>query len=1022
MTARSTDRFRKPAAGMLSLCLTIALGFTVSTPSPASASEPTDRVTASWNMQGQRDGTGGIPESRWETGIQQLLDEGVQVASLQEAGSAPPPNSHWSDRVFPTPGVTEHIWSIRTNSRPRIVNIYWADTGQQRNGLAIISEETARNAVQLTVGGRFNSRPMMGVQFGQDWYFNAHARANGENSANDAADIIETARQFIAANDPGANWMVLADFNQNPGRMPANLQNHIVAADAPTHQGGAELDFSYTNTGDNNTVLARRRGLNSDHFYVRYALNPDCRPAARRAAAGCYTQPVPGEEYRFFSYELSTGVLANEYASHGAVPGPPSLQKAERKETEVVRVLFSTAPGRYIIAMDDDWCVTRYRPGASKNVTETPCRPDIDTAQWEFADGQIKIPGSNESLRPAERQIGAGLITSPDPYLWHFERWVDNGSSHPDTGTPGNQALKVMVVGDSMSQGYEGDYTWRYRLSQWFRANNITVDFVGPHHGTRPPDAPAPPEPPALTTSPDTGAPSAANPPTAGAYAPGITFDSDHFAVWGRQAAQVKTQIRQAVSTYQPDLLLVGLGFNDMGWFVSGAQGTLDSIKTLVDEARAAKPDVDLALANVPQRTRIDNRQDLIDNTNSYNDMLVRAIPSWSTTASRIELVDWRKAYDCGPDACPGGYDGLHPNALGEHQIAGAFGKTLHEKWRLGAQAPSVPNSVPGRPTPVPANVKAASSPLGVTVTWDAVFGAYGYDIRSRVSGGSWNEWRVGANRYDTTWTVDGLTWEYQVRTNNGEGVRSAWSPLVSAISRPETALGPTDIVTRATATGVDISWKPATGPHTQTIDRYQAMVYDKDTPGAFLNSVGVRGLSTHIDGLIPGHHYIVAVATWNGVGGGLPRVARPVLIGAGTPGTPANLAVVSTDPTTVQMSWTGASQAAGYHVWVRNVNGGSSDNPAPTSSEIIVDGTTHSIAFLYPGTWNYEFCVSAVNGVAESEKSPCVTPQRPSGAKAMSGALGSAPKPPKATTAMGDPSAIAELAKARTLREASMS
>lgn len=27
-------------------------------------------------------------------------------------------------------------------------------------------------------------------------------------------------------------------------------------------------------------------------------------------------------------------------------------------------------------------------------------------------------------------------------------------------------SLKVLIVGDSMTQGQEGDYTWRYRISQ----------------------------------------------------------------------------------------------------------------------------------------------------------------------------------------------------------------------------------------------------------------------------------------------------------------------------------------------------------------------------------------------------------------------------------------------------------------------------------------------------------------------------------------------------------------------------
>ncbi|NSC25667.1 hypothetical protein FM076_32770 [Streptomyces albus subsp. chlorinus] len=262
------------AAGFVAPAL-VAVDWT----SPPAHAVERDRVAGQWNMNGERDGLDGtVPESRWLTQIRRMLnDDGVEVASLQEAGNGPPPSSRQSDRVFPQPGVTEHLYNIGTNSRPDIVNIYWADPGQQRNGLAIASRETARDAVQLPVGGRFNSRPMMGVQFGETWYFNAHALSNGPSAPNDAEDIIETARQFMARYHPGQHWVVLADFNRNPGRMPANLQNHIVASNQPTHQGGGELDFAYMENANNSTVNAVRGGTNSDHTaYVRYLPNPYC--------------------------------------------------------------------------------------------------------------------------------------------------------------------------------------------------------------------------------------------------------------------------------------------------------------------------------------------------------------------------------------------------------------------------------------------------------------------------------------------------------------------------------------------------------------------------------------------------------------------------------------------------------------------------------------------------------------------------------------------------------------------------
>lgn len=41
--------------------------------------------------------------------------------------------------------------------------------------------------------------------------------------------------------------------------------------------------------------------------------------------------------------------------------------------------------------------------------------------------------------------------------------------------------LKIMVCGDSMTHGEEGDHTWRYRVWEWFKdsAPEIKVNFVG---------------------------------------------------------------------------------------------------------------------------------------------------------------------------------------------------------------------------------------------------------------------------------------------------------------------------------------------------------------------------------------------------------------------------------------------------------------------------------------------------------------------------------------------------------------
>ncbi|MFJ2024544.1 phosphatidylinositol-specific phospholipase C domain-containing protein [Streptomyces sp. NPDC087897] len=565
--------------------------------------------------------------------------------------------------------------------------------------------------------------------------------------------------------------------------------------------------------------------------------------------------------------------------------------------------------------------------------------------------------------RPALDRMGVMMMDFPGGKL------IDDIIGRNSTG---GSTLKVMVVGDSMSQGHEGDHTWRYRLWQWFRDQRVPVDFVGPYTGTKPQETPSAPQPPRLQGEPE---PAPGPPRTSGAYAAGAEdFDSDHFAVWGRQAAQDKGLIKDQVTKYRPDLLLVGLGFNDMGWFVSDASGTLSSMEELVEEARAARSDLKFALANVPQRERIGGRDDLITKTTAYNALLADAVPKWHTASSPVELVDWAGAYDCAPASCPAAHDGLHPNAVGEYQIAGAFGTTLHEDFGIGSSAPDVPTSAPGRPSGTPGNVEAVSADSGIVVTWDKVFGAYGYEVRSRLAGApGWSTTRALGNRFDSTWVADGQTWEYQVRTDSG-GTASAWSDTVSATARPRTAPGPVGIVTHPTATGADLVWGAPTGPYTDTIDRYGVIAYDLDTPGAFVETVGTREKSLRFDGLKSGHRYVLAVQTWNKAGGGLPALGRPVVVGAGTPPAPTGLEVRSTDPTTVELDWNGSDQAAGYRVWVRNINDGSPSR----AEESVVQETHHGVAFLFPGTWNYEFCVTAVNGALESDKSACVVAPRP--------------------------------------------
>lgn len=451
--------------------------------------------------------------------------------------------------------------------------------------------------------------------------------------------------------------------------------------------------------------------------------------------------------------------------------------------------------------------------------------------------------------------------------------------------TASNHKMRIMIVGDSITHGVEGDHTWRYRLWEWLQGSthSTTFEFVGPYSGTVPPEKPHPPEPPRFAGEPE--------PPerdlSTGGYALDVSkdFSGRHFAYTGRQVFQAKDTIEEQVSLHQPDLLLVMLGFNDLGWCVSGPEGTLENMMKFISNARAAKGDLRFAVANVLQRSPLPGHPELTNWTTKYNSMLQDAIDEDHRQSGKpkIELVDIEQHYGDAPDHCKGTCDGLHPNALGEYQIAHAFSLTLHRAFGYGNAALKIPHHIPPRPIHVPRNVRALGVPYGIRFTFDAVYGARGYDVRHRVGGaqGQWSEGYQGSNQFDNSFTGAGVLWEFQVRTKGGEDEKdkSEWSEVVSALARQDNAPAPRSIGVYATSTGFEAAWEPLGAGW--EVERYAVLWQDK-TVGGFLCAQGARSNSTRVERLDPGHRYEVWLQTWTRVGPGVPESVAVLVVGSG--------------------------------------------------------------------------------------------------------------------------------------------
>lgn len=385
-----------PIGALLAVPLAVT-GMPGSTPSAHAAQE--DRTTAQWNMQGQNH----RGENRWTNGVQQWLQH-ADIVGLQEAGNAPPERAHWNHDRFVGRGVTEHTMELGTEGP---VNIYWADVGQQRNQLAIATRETATDVVQLPVhnGGADDSRPIMGVRIGDDWYFNGHARSGGNSNV---VDMYETARQYMRQRGVAdQDWHFIGDFNTAPANLPGDLQNRVVAAGLPTQQGGNELDYTLEGAPTNNTDRAQRHFLNSDHYGLLID-HQGCRKRDMRCQA-----PLAGHTYRFFADLDSRSVISR---GDDADPAPRAYWPRRDKDNPdyTVQLRYSTQQGEYLLAYGEksDACIER---DGNDTVTRA-CDPENKAQHWKL-DGSrlIQNPDNPGYLQPGE---GGGLITRAWPYTW----------------------------------------------------------------------------------------------------------------------------------------------------------------------------------------------------------------------------------------------------------------------------------------------------------------------------------------------------------------------------------------------------------------------------------------------------------------------------------------------------------------------------------------------------------------------------------------------------------------------------
>ncbi|MFD7258580.1 GDSL-type esterase/lipase family protein, partial [Streptomyces sp. NPDC059874] len=127
------------------------------------------------------------------------------------------------------------------------------------------------------------------------------------------------------------------------------------------------------------------------------------------------------------------------------------------------------------------------------------------------------------------------------------------------------------------------------------------------------------------------------------------------------------------------DVLLVSLGLIDLGFYTK-ADETAANARRFIAEARAARPGIRMVLLPVIPNVRAEEDAPFAAEVDRFNELLAKAVADLTSDASPVLLAARPASYDIHQDT----YDGTHPNASGEHRLAGEFAAVLHQAWGLG--------------------------------------------------------------------------------------------------------------------------------------------------------------------------------------------------------------------------------------------------------------------------------------------------------------------------------------------------
>jgi acyl-CoA thioesterase I len=200
--------------------------------------------------------------------------------------------------------------------------------------------------------------------------------------------------------------------------------------------------------------------------------------------------------------------------------------------------------------------------------------------------------------------------------------------------------VRLLQLGDSITQGYGGQQSYRYPLWRKLVDAGARIDAVG------------------STSQAAAGSPSWPD------YK-GQRFDLDHEGHSGWTADAVAGALPSWLTGYTPDIALIHLGSNDLLHRNGDVDGALLGLSRAVAHLRTANPNVRLYVALI---IPISSAWSAVASAavGDLNNRLSAWAASLTSQRSPLRLVDQYTGFNVDADT----YDGVHPNSRGEEKMA----------------------------------------------------------------------------------------------------------------------------------------------------------------------------------------------------------------------------------------------------------------------------------------------------------------------------------------------------------------